>query len=292
MKEHRHTGGGITVGQKTVTDDLVPNALVLLTGEGPEHRYVTAKLAAAFPVSLRAIILASSPAMSMSARWRRYRRRYTRRQIISRIMARSYAKITGRSRRRAAGTRVLFPEGDTGVMPRKDLLHVVDSHNGQACLTLLDRIAPELIAVYGTGVIREGVIRAARRAIFNLHTGLSPRYRGADSVFWALHNGEPEWIGATIHLLNAHLDAGPILTTGRPNITRDDNEETLFFKTVAVGADLYVEALRAFVRGTTSAESQHLDQGREYRFVERTVAAERRLERRLRAGLLRGYPPS
>ena len=60
-------------------------------------------------------------------------------------------------------------------------------------------------------------------------------------------------------------------------------------KAVMVGAPLYVEAIfQVFAEGVTQPR-QCLEEGRTYRFVDRTVAAERRVRRLLKHGLLRRY---
>ena len=41
--------------------------------------------------------------------------------------------------------------------------------------------------------------------------GLAPYYRGTDCNFWALFDGNPELVGATIYLLSKGLDTGEIL---------------------------------------------------------------------------------
>ena len=148
---------------------------------------------------------------------------------------------------------------------------------------------PDIIAVYGTAVIRAPVMTTARRAVLNMHTGISPRYRGADTVFWPLYNAEPQWIGTTVHQLDAGIDSGPVLATVRPAIDAADNEDTLFAKCVVVGADAYARLIAAVAAGSATPLLQDLTRGREYRFVDRTVAAERRVRRLLRDGLLRDF---
>lgn len=264
--------------------------LLLLTSTGPEHCYVAQALAQAFPTDLTAIIIAAPPRQSLLTRVRSYRRRYTTTQIVSRIASKLYARTVGRSDRLAvAAQTVLFSDPTGWVLPRQDLLRVFPSHNGPECLRALAELRPDIIAVYGTGVIRQGVIRIASRGIVNLHTGIAPRYRGSDTVFWALHNREPEWIGATAHLLSEGLDAGPILATCRTPISQGDDEATLFFKTVKAGAAIFVDAIAQLAAGTARPVEQDLKQGREYRFADRTVAAELRVRKALAQGLLSGF---
>lgn len=261
--------------------------LVLLTGTGPEHCYVAQVLADSFPADLSAIVIAAPPGQSLLSRVRSYWRRYSTSQIVSRIASKLYAcAVSRRGRLEVAARTVLFPDSGGWALPRQELLRVFPNHNGPECLRALQELCPDIIAVYGTGVIRQGIMGMASRGIVNLHTGISPKYRGSDTVFWALHNQEPEWIGATAHLLSEGLDAGSILATCRTPVSRDDDEATLFFKTVKVGAAMYADAIKQLAAGTARPVEQDLSQGREYRFADRTVAADLRVRKTLARGLL------
>jgi len=50
----------------------------------------------------------------------------------------------------------------------------------------------------------------------NIHMGTSPYYRGSSCNFWALQDGNPDYVGATIHLLSKGLDSGPMLFHALP----------------------------------------------------------------------------
>ncbi len=59
-------------------------------------------------------------------------------------------------------------------------------------------------------IIRDpNVFRLTHDNIINLHIAALPHNRGADPVFWALHDGTP--MGVTIHVMTAGVDCGPIL---------------------------------------------------------------------------------
>ena len=53
---------------------------------------------------------------------------------------------------------------------------------------------PEVLVMYGCGIIKEGILNAYAERIANLHLGLSPYYRGAGTNFWALVHEEPECV--------------------------------------------------------------------------------------------------
>lgn len=51
----------------------------------------------------------------------------------------------------------------------------------------------------------------------NVHAGIAPQYRGSSCNFWALYDGNPEFVGATTHMLTKGLDNGDICWLSRPD---------------------------------------------------------------------------
>ena len=222
---------------------------------------------------------------------KRWWKRYNLPQIASRIGVRIVGKFGGGDARRQQAFRsVFFPEGESGLMPRRDILSWVPSHNGPECLELLAALKPDIVVVYGTLIIGRKVIAACPR-IINIHTGYSPNYRGSDTVFWALHNADMDYMGVTVHRLDAGVDTGAILARGRPEMNVGDREATLWAKATRLGAELLCAAIRRDFAGTSKPIKQNLSLGREYRSVDRSIAAELKLHRMLSRGLIeRGTP--
>lgn len=85
----------------------------------------------------------------------------------------------------------------------------------------LDAFGPaldaDLFVVFGASYIKGPLIDhlVARRAL-NIHMGVSPFYRGSSCNFWALHDGRPDYVGGTIHLLSKGLDSGAMLRHAVP----------------------------------------------------------------------------
>ncbi|MFZ0734228.1 MAG: formyltransferase family protein [Candidatus Sulfotelmatobacter sp.] len=75
----------------------------------------------------------------------------------------------------------------------------------------------DVFVVFGASYIRGALAEflVGRRA-YNIHMGVSPYYRGSSTNFWALYDGRPQYVGATIHLLSTGLDSGPILFHALP----------------------------------------------------------------------------
>ena len=88
-------------------------------------------------------------------------------------------------------------------------------------LTPLDMLEPaldsDITVVFGASYIKGPLVDRliAGRAI-NIHMGVSPYYRGSSCNFWALYDGNPDLVGATIHLISRGLDSGAMLYHARP----------------------------------------------------------------------------
>ena len=190
-------------------------------------------------------------------------------------------------RRYSGGGEARFFFGDrTPALARPELLVEVPHINHPDVVALADRLRPDVIAVFGTSLIRGPLLEKGRLGIFNLHGGLSPRYRGADCTFWALYNGEPDQIGCTLHRIDAGIDTGPLIAHVRPEVKEGDDELTLFWRAVHDSAEAYVDLLQRLERGTHLGIRQ-AEKGRLYQVKQRGWRHEQQLARKQR-DLLRG----
>ena len=73
--------------------------------------------------------------------------------------------------------------------------------------------------------------------------GISPYYRGSSCNFWALYDGSPSYIGATIHMLSKGLDSGNILFHCVPKLFKNDSLFDFMMRSVAVAHKGLVEAI-------------------------------------------------
>tara|TARA_B100000780_G_C20970977_1_gene387670 strand:+ start:159 stop:722 length:564 start_codon:yes stop_codon:yes gene_type:complete len=84
--------------------------------------------------------------------------------------------------------------------------------NKHSISSLSDFLQSDIYIVFGSSYIKGDLINfLIKQKTFNIHMGVSPYYRGSDCNFWALYDGNPNMVGATIHKLTKGLDNGPIL---------------------------------------------------------------------------------
>jgi methionyl-tRNA formyltransferase len=89
----------------------------------------------------------------------------------------------------------------------------------------------------------------------NLHPSLLPAYRGPSPGFWVLRNGE-RYTGATIHLMDEHLDTGDILLQEAFEIPEGITSAALEQRCAEVGAPLLARAAHELAAGTTTRRPQ------------------------------------
>ncbi|HBB40639.1 MAG: formyl transferase [Nitrospirae bacterium CG18_big_fil_WC_8_21_14_2_50_70_55] len=200
-----------------------------------------------------------------------------------------WAKVSRRWRDRgryAGGGEARFFFGTAPpALVRPELVRWVPYINHPSVVALADVLVPDVIAVFGTTLIRGPLLERGRLGMLNLHGGLSPEYRGADCTFWALFNNEPEKIGCTLHFINAGIDTGNLVAHICPAVGAGDDELTLFWRAVRDSGPVYVEAIQQLAAGVDLGAIQST-KGHLYQVKQRQPAQERELARRLASGLL------
>ncbi len=98
-----------------------------------------------------------------------------------------------------------------------------------------------IVAAYGL-ILPQAVLDMPRFGCINIHASLLPRWRGAAPIQRAIEAGDTE-SGVCIMQMEAGLDTGPVLLSGRVPIAPDETAGTLHDKLADMGARLIVETL-------------------------------------------------
>lgn len=127
-----------------------------------------------------------------------------------------------------------------------EILHTrgVNAINSPEYVAWIRDRAPDVIAVCGASILKKDLIQMPRHGVLNLHGGLSQFYRGLYTTDWAVHNGEPECIGATVHFVSEGVDDGDVVYQGRPVIEQSDNPNRLYEKVVRLGVKMMIQAIK------------------------------------------------
>ena len=261
--------------------------IVLITADNLEHVYVANKLAAEIP--LKAIVVDHGRPVSFIANLRRLYRKYTFAQLTSRAHMALMTKIW---RDDLVGRRSMIaaygPENCLEFSCPALLRHIHGINTAEG-LTVVSSLAPDIMLIYGTVLVGSKILSLARRVALNMHTGISPYYRGADCAFWPLHNEELDRIGATVHECTRDIDGGRIFGIQKAKLHADDDVFSVFSRSVIAGAELYAKTVCKLMAEKIQGTPQDLSLGREYRAYMRNVRAERKVRRAVKKGSIRRY---
>src|SRR5437867_5658159 len=249
-------------------------SVMILCGRSPRHLYVANRLCE----SARPMAIVQETGTQLSGR-----------KLLNRLRPEYVWRKTWRwlrDRRRYAGGREARFFFGTSVprLAREDLLVQVSHINHPDVIALADRLQPDVIAVFGTSLIRSPLLERGRLGVFNLHGGLSPHYRGADCTFWALYNGEPDRVGCTLHRIDSGIDTGTLIAHVRPEVAEHDDELTLFWRGIRDSAKVFIELLERLESGERLGQPQ-VEKGRLYQVKQRGWREERRLATLMKDGL-------
>ena len=108
---------------------------------------------------------------------------------------------------------------------------------------------PDLVLLFGPGLVKDPLLSVLPANTINLHLGISPRYRGAATLFWPFYFLEPPYAGSTFHYIVLEPDAGEVIHQSAPVLSPDDGIHDVACKTVVQSAQDAVELIRILKQG-------------------------------------------
>jgi phosphoribosylglycinamide formyltransferase-1 len=97
--------------------------------------------------------------------------------------------------------------------------------------------------------------------ILNIHPALLPAFPGLDAQHQALEHGV-KISGCTVHFVDEHLDAGPIVLQRAVPVLDDDTADTLSTRILHEEHRVYSEAIRIVLSGEFRVEGRRVLLGR------------------------------
>ena len=97
-------------------------------------------------------------------------------------------------------------------------------------------------------------------AVLNVHPSLLPAFPGLDAQHQAWAHGA-KVSGATVHLVDCDLDAGPIVLQAAVPVLDDDTPESLAARILVEEHRIYPEAIRIVLEGRWTIEGRRFTSG-------------------------------
>jgi methionyl-tRNA formyltransferase len=125
----------------------------------------------------------------------------------------------------------------------------VPSANDAQTIKLLAQIAPKVVVVSQTRILARRVLSGVPATFINVHTGITPKYRGMHGAYWALATGDDTNCGVTVHVVDAGIDTGPVIAQARITPSQTDSYFTYHWAQLAAGLPLLVRAVEDALAG-------------------------------------------
>lgn len=161
-------------------------------------------------------------------------------------------------------------------LPKKPTFLAMSDHpsiNDPDFIDWAKKLQPDIIFLFGTEILRRSWLEAFPEKIVNLHLGVSPFYRGSGTLFWPFFHNEIHFVGTTVHITAAKVDAGGILAHVLPDLEVGDDFYSINMKAIAKGIAFTPRLGLEYLRGSRIPAPQEHATGRLCRKAEFTEAA-------------------
>jgi len=126
----------------------------------------------------------------------------------------------------------------------------------------IERLRPDLLLLAGfMRILGDGFVERFAGRMVNVHPSLLPAFPGLHTHRRALEAGV-KLHGATVHMVTAALDSGPIVAQGAVPVLAGDTEESLAARVLEVEHRIYPQAVRWFVEDRIESNGRDVVQVR------------------------------
>jgi peptidoglycan/xylan/chitin deacetylase (PgdA/CDA1 family)/folate-dependent phosphoribosylglycinamide formyltransferase PurN len=127
-------------------------------------------------------------------------------------------------------------------------------------------LKPDVLLVFGTGLIRDRAILALPIPKLNLHWGKSPFYRGSNTLRWPILKGDLQGLAVTVHELTYGIDSGPIFAQSAIVLDGSETAIDIEYRASVLGVEIFLNILDQIQQNVLpETKEQNLSDGNFYR---------------------------
>jgi len=133
-----------------------------------------------------------------------------------------------------------LPKAEPSLFASTQLISNADL-KGECGRRMLGEIAPDLMILSGAPMLGPETYTLPKLGTVNVHWGITPNYRGEQSMFTALRRRDYASVGATLHYLDQGVDTGPAVAQCWPSLEPTDDMASICAKTARLVADMLTD---------------------------------------------------
>ena len=216
--------------------------IIMLVGDWYYPRMVYQSLASEFIIDHIIVDRGESTRKLIRRRIKRLGLIHVIGQILFRLLVVSYLNRSSKKRFREIleTNRIKEMNYDPGKTTEVSSINSVEGRD------LLNKLNPDIVVIITTRILSKKTLESINARFINIHSGITPLYRGLHGAYWALINDDRENCGVTVHLVDEGIDTGNILYQASivEDITPRDNFMTYTYLQLARALPLLKRAIR------------------------------------------------
>jgi folate-dependent phosphoribosylglycinamide formyltransferase PurN len=133
--------------------------------------------------------------------------------------------------------------------PPEEIIKKIRYANTEEGRSVLKQLNADLIIVNGTRIISKKTLESVSATFINIHTGITPAFRGVHGGYWAVAKGRKNLFGTTIHYVDPGVDTGGIIDQVFVDPLKKDNFYTYPYLQYATVLPVLKQVIQSFVDG-------------------------------------------
>lgn len=216
--------------------------IMMIVGDWNYPRFVYNSLKDEFNIDSIIIDRGESKSIFLKRRIKRLGLIHVVGQLLFRLIALPYINFSSKNRIKEILNQNNIKESSF----TKEKLIEVESINSIQGHDILKSINPDIVIIVTTRILSKKTLGITNAKFINIHSGITPLYRGLHGAYWALINNDKKHCGVTVHLVDEGIDTGGILYQGTiiDTITPKDNFMSYTILQLAKALPLLKKAVR------------------------------------------------
>ena len=133
--------------------------------------------------------------------------------------------------------------------PPESIIKRIKYANTEEGRSVLNQLKPDLVIVNGTRIISKKTLESVPATFINIHTGITPAFRGVHGGYWAIATGKRNLFGTTVHYVDTGVDTGGIIEQVFLDPPKKDNFHTYPYLQYASVLPVLRNVIQSFVDG-------------------------------------------
>jgi|TARA_B100000959_G_scaffold268043_1_gene312291 methionyl-tRNA formyltransferase len=184
-----------------------------------------------------------------------------------------------------------YPEDEFHFNKKTKHLYTTSSElNSEKTVKFVDNLTPKAVFVFGVGLLNNRLLQCFEKLeVINLHFGITPKYRGSNTLLWPLYLNDPAHLGITLHQIDSKIDHGPIYHQQSTKFTKNDSIHEIFCKTIIQAVNPTLDLLDRIINKTIPPPVKNTTTGKIYNNDEFTPIHLKTIYKSIKNGLLIKY---